>query len=46
MTISPKLKTENMAHFDEKKNIKNMNSYWSSSGFVVLLTAQLPVSDH
>lgn len=46
MTISPKLKTENMAHFDEKKNIKNMNSYWSSSGFVVLLTAQLPVSDY
>lgn len=45
MTISPKLKTENMAHFDEK-NIESMNSYWSSSGFVVLLTAQLPVSDH
>lgn len=44
MTISPKLKTENMAHFDEK-NIESMNSYWSSSGFVVLLTAQLPVSD-
>lgn len=45
ITISPKLKTENMAHFDEK-NIESMNSYWSRSGFVVLLTAQLPVSDH
>lgn len=44
MTISPELKTENMAHFDEK-NIESMNSQ-SSSGFVVLLTAQSPVSDH